>query len=623
MRQFLHRLILFLIFGVTATTSSAFFIFFYYGRGLPNYDYLTDYQPPQASRLFANNYQLIKEYAVERRFFKPLNQMPPRLIQAFLAAEDRNFYYHFGLDFSGLLRAVLTNTLKKSWQNRPLGASTITQQVAKNFLVGNEASFKRKIKEAVISIRLELSLPKNRILELYLNQVYLGRGSYGVTAAAQAYFGKSLDDLSLEECAFLAALPKAPSIYDRESEAKKVQGRRDWVLDRMLQEGAITIQNCRVAQGTLVTILKPEPLSHNADYFAEETRRQLQFSLGRSDLSTAGLNVFTTLDPDLQTIAHESLQQGLLAYDPTQITPEVSGGIVVMEAETGNVLALSGGFDFFKSQFNCATQAWRQTGSAFKPIVYLSALEQGYTPETLIHDGPVKINLGRGLGYYQPKNFTRKYYGLCPLRIGIEQSRNAMTVKLAQQIGMEPIQRMAARLGVISHLPNQLSMALGAGETTLLRMTTAYCMIVNGGKKMRPLFFHKIENHLGETIFEPDQGPEENVLDAGLADEMTDMLRSVVHRGTGRRLSYLAEKYQMDIGGKTGTTNDCFDAWFIGFIKQPMGPTLVIGIFVGFLKPKSLGRHGTGSRVALPIFENFVKSYGEKMMNARKVLEVS
>ncbi len=610
MRQFVRRLLIFSLFGVTATVSAAFFVFFYYGRGLPNYDHLKDYQPPLATRLYANNYQLIKEYALERRFFKPLDQIPQKLIQAFLAAEDRNFYYHFGLDFSGLLRAVLSNTLKGSWKNRPLGASTITQQVAKNFLVGNEASFKRKVKEAVMSIRIEFSLPKDRILELYLNQVYLGRGSYGVTAAAQAYFGKSLDDLSLEECAFLAALPKAPAIYDRDTEAKKAQGRRDWVLDRLNQEGFITPQACHLAQSLPVTVLKPGPLSFSADYFAEEVRRHLVGCLKQADLPSAGLSIFTTLDPDTQTIAHKSLQQGLVAYDSTKTTPEVSGAIVVMEAETGHVLALSGGFDFSQNQFNCATQAWRQSGSLFKPIVYLAALEQeGYTPETLINDSPIKISLGPGLGYYQPRNFTKKHYGLCPLRVGVEQSRNVMTIKLAQQIGMAPVQEMAARLGVISHLPNQLAMALGAGETTLLRLTTAYCTIVNGGKKIHPTFLHKVENHLGHTLHEPDPLPEEKLLSSDLAETMTDMLRNVVQRGTGRRLSCLAEQYGIDLGGKTGTTNDCYDAWFIGFIKRPNAPTLVVGIFVGFLKPRSLGAQATGARVALPIFESFVKSY--------------
>ena len=612
----IRRLLILALFGITSLISGAFFVFFYYGRGLPSYEFLKDYQPPLASRLYANDCQLIKEYALQRRFFKPLDQIPQQLIQAFLAAEDKNFYYHFGLDFSGLFRAILTNTLKRSWQNRPLGASTITQQVAKNFLVGNEASFKRKLKEAVMSIRLELSFSKYRILELYLNQVYLGRGSYGVTAAAQAYFGKSLEELSLEECAFLAALPKAPAIYDRDAQTKKVQSRRDWVLDRLNQEGVITLQDCRSAQSLPVTILKPGSLLFNADYFAEEVRRQLPGYLNQPDLLKAGLSIFTTLDPNLQTIAHQSLQQGLLTYDVTQTIPEVSGGIVVMEAETGQVLALSGGFNFSQNQFNCATQAWRQAGSSFKPIVYLAALAQGYTPETLINDRPLKISLGRGRGYYQPRNFTRKYYGLCPLRVGIEQSRNVMTIKLAQQIGMASVQEMATRLGVVRHLPNQLAMALGAGETTLLRLTTAYCMIVNGGKKVRPIFLHKIENHLGVTLYESEQFPEERVLDAEGAETMTNMLRSAVQCGTGRRLSYLAEQYHIDIGGKTGTTNDCYDAWFIGFIKQPNGTTLVVGIFVGFLKPRSLGPHATGSQVALPIFENFVKGYLAQRTNS-------
>jgi penicillin-binding protein 1A len=597
------------VFCVTAATSVSFFVFFYYGRGLPDYQFLKDYQPHLASRLYANDYQVIKEYAFEKRIFKPLNQIPVRLIQAFISAEDKNFYYHFGLDFRGLIRAVLTNMLKKSLRGRPLGASTITQQVAKNFLVGNEQSFQRKIKEAVISIRLELSLSKQRILELYLNQVYLGRGSYGVVAAAQAYFGKNLDDLSLEECAFLAALPKAPALYDRKSEVKKAQGRRDWVIKRLQEDGHITLTECQATQSKPLGVSKNLPKYVNANYFSEEVKRDLYVHLKGQDITKAGLNIFTTLDPDLQNISHTSLREGLVSFNNDTTASDITGAIVVMEAETGHVLALCGGVDYDQSQFNCATQAKRQPGSLFKPIAYLAALEKGYTPETIINDNPIKISLGQGQGFYKPKNYSRKYHGPSPLRTGVEQSRNVMTIKLVQQIGMDAIQEMAARLGINERLPNHLAMALGAGETTLLRLTTAYSIIINGGKKVKPVFLHKVENYLGLTVYESGELSPEIVIDSSYAEAMTDMLRGAVQRGTARRLKYLTETYPIDLGGKTGTTNDCYDAWFIGFIKRPNEPTLVVGIFVGFLKPKSLGLNATGARLALPIFENLVKKY--------------
>jgi penicillin-binding protein 1A len=595
-----------------AITSLSFFVFFYYGRGLPDYQFLKDYQPPLASRLYANDYQLIKEYAFEKRIFKPLDQIPARLIQAFLSAEDKNFYYHCGLDISGLLRAVLTNTLKKNWRGRPLGASTITQQVAKNFLVGNEQSFQRKIREVIAAIRLELSLPKQRILELYLNQVYLGRGSYGVVAAAQTYFGKNLDDLTLEECAFLAALPKAPALYERGSETKKVQERRDWVIQRLQEDGHITLRECHVAQEKPLSVVKNLPAYVTTNYFSEEVRRDLYTQLKGQDITKAGLNIFTTLDPNLQNISYASLREGLVNFNKEESNSDITGAIVVMEAETGHVLALSGGIDYGQSQFNCATQAKRQPGSLFKPIAYLAALEKGYTPDTIINDSPIKINLGEGQGFYKPRNYTRKYYGPSPLRMGIEQSRNVMTIRLAQQIGMAAIQEMAARLGINERLPNQLAMALGAGETTLLRLTTAYSIIVNGGKRIKPVFLHKVENYLGLAVYESNESSlasAETVIDPSYAKTMTDMLRGVIQRGTGRRLKYLTETYSLDLGGKTGTTNDCCDAWFVGFIKRPNAPTLVVGIFVGFFKPKSLGANATGSRLALPIFENWVKKY--------------
>ena len=608
MLSLLRRLLILFAVIVTAAVSTAFFLFFYYGRGLPDYQFLKDYSPPLATRLYANDYQVFKEYAFEKRFLKPLHEIPPRLVQAFLSAEDKNFYYHRGIDVGGLLRAVLVNTFKKKWHNRALGASTLTQQVAKNFLIGNEPSFKRKIKEAILALRLEFTFPKQRILEIYLNQVYLGRGSYGVAAAAQTYFGKDIKDLSWAECAFLAALPKAPTSYDPEREVKRITRRRNWVLQRLYEDGRISWAEVAEAQNAPLQVSKKVVNDLQADYFAEEVRRQLKPLLGPLDLLKAGLKVFTTLDPELQTIAQASLQQGLKSYDPSVQVPQISGAIIVMEAETGHVLALKGGFDYKENQFNCATQARRQPGSLFKPFVYLAALELGYTPETLLEDRPLKINLGDGLGVYQPKNISGKYYGLCPLRTGIEKSQNVMTVRLAQQIGMSSIQDIVKRLKVMDFMPANLAMVLGAGETTLLRLTTAYSMIVNGGKKISPTFLHKIEDYQGNVLYEPAL-PGEIVIQPEIAEAMRGMLTGVVQRGTGQKLRYLTQQYPLVLGGKTGTTNNCYDAWFIGFLQPMQGPTLVVGVFMGYLKPQTLGPQATGSQLALPVFEDFVKSF--------------
>ncbi len=602
-----RRFLLTVTFSLAFILSAGFFLFFYYGRGLPDYQFLKNYRPPLATRFYANNYEVFKEWGVQKRFLKPLDQIPEKLIQAVLSAEDKNFYSHYGIDLAGLLRSLMINCVKKEKKSRPLGASTLTQQIAKNFLVGNELSLRRKIKEAILAIRLERTLSKQRILELYLNQVYFGRRCYGVAAAAYGYFGKDVESLTWAECAFLAALLKAPTSYNLDHDLQRIKERRNWVLHRLYEDGKLSHSELIILQKEPICLKEPQSFGGEADYFADDVQRYLKHHFKTLNLATDGLKVFTTLDPDLQRLAHAALQRGLKAYNPSLAIPEVSGGIIVMDAPTGRVLALSGGFDYRISQFNCATQAWRQSGSVFKTFVYLAALEQGYTPYTLISDNPLKIHLGAGLGFYQPKNINRKHHGWCSLRIGMEKSRNVMTVRLAQEIGMEPIQEMAQRLGVMDSFSPHLAMALGAGETTLLRLTTAYSMIVNGGKKLVPLFLHKIEDSEGNILYEPADSQGEQILKPETAEAMIDMLKGVVQHGTGQRLQFLTKKYPLLLGGKTGTTNRCFDAWFVGFIKTPQGQTWVVGIFIGYLKPKPMGDHATGTQLALPVFEDFVQ----------------
>lgn len=739
------------MFAITGIGAALFFIFFYFGRGLPDYQFLRDYQPSVATRFYTDDYQLFKEYAREKRIFVPIENMPPLLIQAFLSAEDKNFFYHPGVDFISVFRAVLTNTFKGSWNGKALGASTITQQVAKNFLVGNEKSFGRKLREAIMSMRLEMALPKERILELYLNQIYLGMGSYGVAAAAQTYFNKSLDQLSIAECAFLASLPKAPTTYHPIREQKRAKARRDWVVGRLAEDNIISAQETQEAQKDPFKITLDSSYVINADYFGEEVRRDLMQRFGENALYAGGLSVFTTLDPTLQKIADKSLRKGLERYDrrhgwrgpiaklnlttdqtawvkdlnkipavpgmgnsklavvlsipsdkeakigfgngavasillsgvewarsskpdgtqgpeikkisqvvvPGDVVlvnniassgqppiyelnqiPAVSGGLVVMDADTGNVLAMSGGYSYEISQFNCATQAWRQPGSAFKPFVYLAALEKGYTPETLINDAPITLSLGPGLGVYAPRNITHRAYGPSPMRIGIEKSYNLMTVRLALQIGMQPVKSIAARFGIAEDMPLHLSNSLGAKETTVLRLTAAYAMIVNGGKKIQPNLIKQVQDRNGQVVYqiqtfygglstppgsellnnwhdiEKEPLPQltderEQIIDPRFAVAMTTMLEAVVEKGTGKTLQPLMAQYNVKLGGKTGSTNECKDAWFVGFIRQPSGKTLIVGVFVGFPIPQTLGlfqgADETGTRVALPIFGDFVK----------------
>ena len=700
-------------------------------RDLPDYHQLENYAPPVTTRLYAGNGQLLAEYATEKRLFMPIDKIPDLVKNAFIAAEDKKFYTHGGIDYVGIVRAVLGNIKNLGSGRRPAGASTITQQVAKNFLLTSEVSYVRKIKEAIIARRIEKAFTKDHILELYLNEIYLGNRSYGVAAAALNYFGKSLDKLSIEEVAYLAALPKGPNNYNPKTKYAAALGRRNWVIGRLQEDGYIDEMAAEEAKmKPLKVVQNSDKYVPNAEYFSEEVRRKIQERFGADDLNEGGLIVRTTVDPSLQTIATKVFREELLNYDrrhgwrgplanvnpddkeafaavalpkgientwqkavvtkvasdkaqiktaegkngviplsllswarktlpdqhigetPKSVSsvlakgdvvlvepvssdkiskqklpvntynlrqePNVDGGLVAIDPHTGRVLAVVGGYSFERSQFNRATQAKRQTGSSFKPFVYLTALENGYSPTDLILDAPFVLDQGPGLPKWKPENYSKKFYGLMTLRNGIEKSRNLMTVRLAQDVGMDKVSAFTAKMGINPNLPKLLSMSLGAGETRLIDLTAAYAMIVNGGKKITPYFIEQIQDRYGNTILKQDkrlcqdcnfehwkeqavpQLPDtrEQLIDSFSAYQMTSILEGVAVRGTGARLRALNKH----LAGKTGTTNDNKEGWFIGF-----SPDLVVGTYVGFDEPRSLGRFETGASVALPIFYRFME----------------
>ena len=708
-------------------------VFWHYGRGLPDYQQLAHYEPPVTTRVHAGDGRLIAEYAVEKRSFVPLSAMPPRVIKAFLAAEDKNFYSHPGVDFMGVARAVAVNLRNMGGDRRPVGASTITQQVAKNFLLTNEVSMERKIKEMMLAFRIERAFTKDHILELYLNEIYLGFGSYGVATAAMNYFDKSLDELSVAEAAFLAALPKAPNNYHPRRHPVAAKERRDWVIGRLLEDGELTGAEAAAAMAEPLTIgfRADAEMVGGSDFFGEDVRRDLAARYGEAGLYRGGLQVRSSLDPTLQGIANQALRSGLIDYDrrhgwrgplgrvqvdarwadrlasllpvhglaPWQLAvvtqmeasgvslgladgrtgrlpfaemrwarpwlegqkvgpapqspadvvkvgdvvavelvksnaegrgypdgtyalrqiPKIEGAVVAMDPHTGRVLAMAGGFSYERSQYNRATQAMRQPGSAFKSFVYLAALDNGYTPSSLILDAPVVIDQGPGLPLWKPANYSDDFLGPTTLRVGVEKSRNLMTVRLAQAVGMDKVVDYAARFGIGDKMSPTLSMALGAGETTVLRLTAAYAMLVNGGKRVTPTLVDRIQDRTGQTIYRHDARPcpgcaeafdpdlpmpqvpdtREPVTDPASAYQMVSILQGVVERGTGRRISAIGKP----LAGKTGTSNDSMDTWFVGF-----APDLAVGVFVGFDEPQSLGDKETGSSVAAPVFQDFMEA---------------
>ncbi len=729
--------IVFLV-GVAAVAG----LIWHYSKDLPDYSQLQDYEPAVMTRVHASDGSLLAEYSKERRLYLPIQAIPKQVINAFLAAEDKNFYEHGGIDFTGMARAAVLYAQNYGSNRRPQGASTITQQVAKNFLLTNEVSFNRKIKEALLAMRIERTYTKDKILELYLNEIYLGLSAYGIAAASLVYFDKSVNELTIAEAAYLAALPKAPSSLHPVRNRDRAIERRNYVIDRLAENGWIKQADAVAARKEPMITTSRSNSGHifAGEYFAEEVRRDVFERYGEKKLYEGGLSVRTTLDPKLQIMARKSMVTGLVNFDeaqgwrgapnkidvsgdwgvklaeikalsdiapwrmavvletsdqsarigfqpgrelggavlktrdtglisldgvrwakaasgptrfktPTAVNqvlapgdvvyvdpllnkdgskvdgqfrlrqvPEVSGAMVAMDPWTGRVVAMVGGFSFDQSQFNRATQAYRQPGSSFKPIVYSTAMDNGYTPSTVVVDAPIEIDQGQGAGVWRPENYsTGKYYGPTTLRNALIRSLNTVTVRLAQDVGMPLIGEYAKRFGVYDELPNYLSYALGAGETTVMRMVTAYSMFANGGKRVKPTLIDRIQDRYGHTIFKHDQRecrgcdagegwknqPEpslvdrrEQVLDSMTAYQITSMMEGVVQSGTAT----VVREVGKPVAGKTGTTNDEKDAWFIGF-----SPDLVVGIYIGYDKPRNLGRGGTGGHLAAPVAKDFLK----------------
>jgi penicillin-binding protein 1A len=743
------------ILAVAAFAVAGFYVWMA-SRDLPDYERLAKYEPPVMTRIHAADGTLMAEYARERRIFVPINVIPKTVIQAFLSAEDRRFYEHGGLDFMGIARALMRNVQNRG-KKRPEGASTITQQVAKNLLLSSEQTYDRKLKEAIIAIRMERTFKKEQILELYLNEIYLGMNSYGVAAAALNYFGKELADLTVEEAAYLAALPKGPNNYHPFKKTKEAIERRNWILDQMADNGFITTEQAKAAKAKDLKVnIRPFGTQiYAADYFAEEVRRELVQMYGEDGLYgraertggsgegvNGGLSVRTTLDPKLQRIGRRVLIDGLVSFDrtqgwrgpvkrietggdwgaalseieiPTDIAPwrlgivlradreratvglrpsrrsdgrlaaereqldlpfeevkwakasgkaapkavtdvlspgdviwvapkdadqpagvwslmqipEVGGGLVAMDPHTGRVHAVVGGFSFSQSQFDRALQAKRQPGSSYKPFVYAAALDNGYKSTSIVLDAPIEIEQGPGREIWTPKNYdTSKSYGPSTLRVGIEKSRNQMTVRLAQDMGMPLIVEYSKRFGVYDDLLPVLAMSLGAGETTLVKLAAGYSTFANGGKRVKYTLIDRIQDRWGRTIWrydnrecpgcnaqrwdgqdEPTLPPDDKpqIIDPHTAYQVTSMMEGVVQRGTGTIIRKILPN--VPVAGKTGTTNDEKDAWFVGFT-----PDLVVGVFVGYDTPRPMGKGKTGGAVAAPIFARFMKqALGDKL----------
>ncbi len=689
-----------------------FSAFFYFSSGLPDYKKLSNYQPPISSRVYSKEGKLIAEYALEKRLFVPYDTIPNKVINSFLSAEDKNFFNHPGVDAKGILRATINNIKNILGDKRLEGASTITQQVAKNFLLTNEVSLKRKIKEAILAFRIEKAYSKKRILELYLNQIYLGQGTYGVAAASLEYFDKSIKDLEYEEAALLAALPKAPSRYNPIKDAKEAKFRRDLVLKNLKQNGFIDDKQYLSLKKKEIKIKRRKiEIVNEANSYTEEVRRIIKDKYGFEKLYTQGLSIKSPLDIKFQIEAVKALRNGIEAYDrrhgwrgpitnkyqdsnwKKKLTdfeidktlnwekaeikninenylilsteknknieikksnigwilknksifdvfdngdfvfikknksrwdikqyPKVNGGIVALDPFTGEVKALVGGFSYLSSEFNRVTQAKRQPGSAFKPFVYAAAIENGLSPNSIILDAPFIAQQGIGLKDWKPENYGKKFYGPSTLRKGIEYSRNLMTVRIAKNLGVDKILNLSRELEIYDEIPELLSVSLGSVETSLINLTSGYATFVNGGKKIKPILINRIQDRRGKTIFTPkvveckgcdryteNKGEEgfpqiklnsEQVISEQTAYQITSILKGVITRGTGKKLRDL----NVPIAGKTGTTNDNFDAWFIGYNSN-----LVVGVYIGFDNPKTLGKYETGSKAALPIFKNFIK----------------
>ncbi len=716
MIRFLNFSAKFLIIFLSIMIIFVFSTLWYFSIGLPDYKKLSNYQPPISSRVYSEDSKLIAEYAIEKRLFIPFESIPEKVVNSFLSAEDKNFFSHPGIDAKGILRAIVKNIKNISQNKRLEGASTITQQVAKNFLLTNEVSLKRKIKEAILAFRIERAYTKERILELYLNQIYLGQGTYGIAAASLEYFDKSIKELNYSEAALLAALPKAPSKYDPYKYPKIAKFRRNLVLENLEENNFISKKQYKIFKDSELKLKKRKiEIVNEANSYTEEVRRIVKNIYGFEKLYSQGLSISTPLKIGYQIQALKSLRKGIEDYDRRQgwrgpITnkfknknwlksierfkldptlewkfaeiislddnkiqfkiinkknkndligslffknlkwsvpkkkvirdihsvgdiilikkknnfwtlkqyPKVNGGIIVLDPYNGNVQALVGGFNFKTSEFNRVTQAKRQPGSAFKPIVYAAALDNGFAPNSIILDAPFVESQGVGLKNWKPENYGKKFYGPSTFRKGIEYSRNLMTVRIAKILGLEEILKLSKQLNIYDEIPELLSVSLGAAETTLISLTSAYAPFVNGGKKIEPKLISRIQDRRGRTIFQEKsrkcigcdkfinneielpkiENKNERVISEETAYQMTSILKGAVQRGTAKKLRSL----KVPLAGKTGTTNDNYDAWFIGFSSN-----IVIGVYIGYDNPKSLGKFETGSKAALPIFKDFVE----------------
>ena len=685
-----------------------------YSNNIPDYKFLKNYKPPVSSKVYSGDGDLVANFSTEKRIFIPYRSIPKNVINAFLSAEDKNFFSHPGVDAKGVLRAVINNIKNILTSKRLEGASTITQQVAKNFLLSNEVSLNRKIKEAILAFRIERALNKERILELYLNQIYLGSGAYGVAAASLEYFDKSIKELNYVEAALLAALPKAPSKYNPYRDIELAKFRRNLVLKNLYDNNFISEIDFEKFKSQDIELKKTKKVFlEDAQYYIEDVRKSVIENLSYEKVYKQGFNINTPIDLDLQKIATQSLRKGLIQYDrrkgwrgpllnktytnqwfedlknyeleksinwklaivkkvdefsadiemrnnikgvidlngiswtkkklnevlkvgdiihvkknsdgkfDLKQIPKINGGIVVMNPYTGRILAISGGFSFKNSEFNRSSQALRQPGSAFKPFVYALALENNYTPSSLVLDAPLVLDQGSDLKMWKPENYGKKFYGPSTLRVGLEKSRNLMTVRIAQKLGVENVAKFSKRIGIYENPESLLSISLGSAETTLLKLTSAYCAFVNGGKLVSPILIDRIQDSEGNTIINNEKRMCANcdkisftgveypkikdsylqIFSSQTAYQITSLLEGVVKRGTGKKLKDL----NLNIAGKTGTTNKNTDAWFIGFTSD-----LVIGVYVGMDNPQPLGKFETGSKTALPIFKNFIQTAVKK-----------
>lgn len=598
-----------LFWAIAAAIAAAAVLVFVYGNDLPDYKKLATYAPPVATRLYASDGSLLIEYAEERRVFIDFVDMSPQLVNAFVAAEDQNFWTHPGIDIQGITRAAVGNLLRvMGFKVGFSGASTITQQVAKNFFLTPERTVSRKVKEAILALRLERTFSKRHIMTLYLNQIFLGARAYGVGSAALMYFNKPVSELTLAECAFLASLPKAPNNRDRAVE------RRNYVLRRMVIEGYITQAQADAAAAQELNINSGFTAQMEADfqYFAEDVRRQLLARLGREALYNGGLYIKTTIVPEYQRAAAAALNKALDAYNEGR-TEKLQGAIIAMNPHTGRIVAMSGGRSFGESSFNRATQAMRQIGSTIKPFVYLAALERGMAPTAMLLDAPI---VGRRAddSVWRPENYDKKFLGDVPLRFALETSRNVPAVRLVEQIGVADAIEAAQRFGV--YPPDlkdiNLSMALGSGETTLEKLVLGYSALINGGRAINAKMVDYVEDRYGRVVgghapeietWDDDMLPPVRQSDAApLSDEqslyqMVSILQGAVERGTGKQ----ARVSGHTIAGKTGTTNDVKDVWFVGFSKD-----LIAGVYLGFDTPRPLGR-GAGSHMAARVFADFMR----------------